>query len=504
MMISSGQTPCLAIRRETHNAWERRAPLTPVHVKKLVKKGIRVLIQPSNRRAFPIQDYVAVGAIVQEDLSEAQLIMTVKAVPIQELIPEKTYAFFSHTIKAQTENMPLLDAVLHRKIRLIDYEKMVNSKGKRIVMFGKWAGFTGIISLFHGLGLRLLALGHNTPFLHIGLAHNYSNSHMAINAVRDAGYEIALNKMPHSVGPLVFIFTGSGNVSRGAQEVFRHLPHEYVDVSMLPKIAMQGELNKVYGCVVSRADHIVHKAGSVYDPEEFEQHPERYVSKFATEIAPYASVIINGIFWGPKMPRLLTISDAKRLLTPNVKQSLDVPGCPTLPHRLIALCDISADPCGSIEFMTACTTIDKPFKIYDADLNQMTDNLNVAKGCLICSIDNLPAQMPVEASEQFGSLLLPYIPDMLNCSTNQHFDRLACCDEVKKAIITTDGKLTPNFQYINRLRLEKPVATEEVSRSSKYCDHEKATRTSDNSQLDVLCLGAEISVVSHRVNQTQG
>uniref|UniRef100_A0A914URE6 Alanine dehydrogenase/pyridine nucleotide transhydrogenase N-terminal domain-containing protein n=1 Tax=Plectus sambesii TaxID=2011161 RepID=A0A914URE6_9BILA len=114
MTASDGQTPCLAIRRETINAWERRAPLTPVHVKKLVKKGIRVLIQPSNRRAFPIQDYVAVGAIVQEDLSEAQLIMSVKAVPIQELIPEKTYAFFSHTIKAQTENMPLLDAVLHR------------------------------------------------------------------------------------------------------------------------------------------------------------------------------------------------------------------------------------------------------------------------------------------------------------------------------------------------------------------------------------------------------
>uniref|UniRef100_A0A914WBT9 Alanine dehydrogenase/pyridine nucleotide transhydrogenase N-terminal domain-containing protein n=1 Tax=Plectus sambesii TaxID=2011161 RepID=A0A914WBT9_9BILA len=111
---SGGRTPCVAIRRETINAWERRAPLAPGQVKKLVKMGIRVLIQPSNRRAFPIQDYIAAGAVVQEDLSEAQLIMSVKTVPIEELIPEKAYAFFSHTIKAQTENMPMLDVVLQR------------------------------------------------------------------------------------------------------------------------------------------------------------------------------------------------------------------------------------------------------------------------------------------------------------------------------------------------------------------------------------------------------
>lgn len=469
--------PTLGIRRETINAWERRAPIAPVHVKKLSRKGVRVLIQPSNRRAYPIQEYVAAGAIVKEDLSEAQLIISVKQVPIDQLIPEKTYAFFSHTIKAQQDNMAMLDTILQRKIRLIDYEKIVDEKGKRKVMFGKWAGYAGFIDILHGLGLRLLALGHHTPFLHLGLAHNYSDSHMAVNAIRDIGYEIALNKMPRSLGPLVFVFTGSGNVSQGAQELFEHLPHEFVDVATLPKVAQKGNLNKVYGCVVTRADHMVPKHGGIYNKQEFEEHPELYISKFATEIAPYASVIINGVYWGVNTPRLMTIPDAKSLLTPVHK--FDMPGCPSLPHRLIALCDISADPGGSIEFMTECTTIDKPFTIYDADFNKSDDSFDAKSGCLVCSIDNMPAQMPVEATEQFGNLLFPYVIDMLNCSTDLPFDRLQCAPEVKRAIITNNGTLTPDYEYISELRKQKAL-----SQSSHK------TRAMGVNEKKVLLLGA--------------
>ncbi|KAI6206438.1 Alanine dehydrogenase PNT and Saccharopine dehydrogenase domain containing protein [Aphelenchoides besseyi] len=451
----STTSPCLGIRRETINPWERRAPIAPQHVKKLTKKGVKVLIQPSNRRAFPIQDYIAAGAVPQEDLSPAQLIISVKQVPVEQLLPNKTYAFFSHTIKAQSDNMEMLDTILHRKIRLIDFEKICTEDGSRLVMFGKWAGFAGFIDILHGLGLRLLALGHHTPFLHVALAHNYSDSHMAINAVRDCGYEIALNRLPHSLGPLVFVFTGTGNVSQGAQEVFKHLPHEFVDPSTLPMVAKNGNMNKVYGCVVSRSDHLIRKEGGTFDKQEYDKHPERYVSKFASEIAPYASVIINGVYWGVNTPRLITIPDAKHLLTPTAHRHLDMPGCPSLPHRLIAICDISADPHGSIEFMTECTTIDKPFIMYDADFNMSYESFHTPSGCLVCSIDNMPAQLPLEATEQFGSLLFPYITDMLNCSTDQPFDHLQCRPEVKNAIITSDGKLTPNFRYIEDLRQDQ-------------------------------------------------
>jgi alpha-aminoadipic semialdehyde synthase len=127
----------IAIRREDQSIWERRAPLSPNQVRKLVMKdGYKVIVQPSNRRAFQIPEYVAAGAVSQEDLSEASVILGVKQVPCDSLLPNKTYVFFSHTIKAQEANMPLLDAALEKNVMLIDYEKIVDSKNQRLVAFG--------------------------------------------------------------------------------------------------------------------------------------------------------------------------------------------------------------------------------------------------------------------------------------------------------------------------------------------------------------------------------
>lgn len=452
--LTDSEKPTVAIRRETVNVWERRAPLAPRHVEKLVKNGVRVIVQPSNRRAYNMQEYVEKGAIIQEDLSEASVVMGVKQVPIDLLMPDKTFCFFSHTIKAQKDNMPLLDAILEKNVRLIDYEKMVDDTGQRVVAFGKYAGVVGMINIFHGMGLRLLALGHHTPFMHIGPSHNYRNSEAAKHAVRDAGYEIALGRMPKSIGPLTFVFTGSGNVSQGAQEVFQELPHEYIEPDHLPKVAKKGSMKKVYGCVVSRDDHYTRIEGGKFDAAEFEEHPERYASTFSHKIAPYSSCIINGIYWAPNSPRLLTIPDAKTLLRaaefPWIPSS---EGCPQLPHRLISLCDISADPGGSIEFMKECTTIDKPFCLYDAELNVERESFK-GDGVLICSIDNMPAQMPREATEYFGSLLLPYVPEILKSDATSAFEDYDANPTVKNAVIASNGKLTPNFEYISTLRLK--------------------------------------------------
>ena len=156
----------IGIRREDQSPWERRSPLAPEHVRTLVKKhNVKVLIQASNRRAFPILSYVQAGAIVQEDLSEASVIIGVKQVPADLLIPNKVYVMFSHTHKAQEDNMPLLDACLEKNVTLIDYERIVDDQGVRLVAFGKYAGVVGMINILHGLGLRFLALGHHTPFM---------------------------------------------------------------------------------------------------------------------------------------------------------------------------------------------------------------------------------------------------------------------------------------------------------------------------------------------------
>lgn len=448
----------LAIRREDVNVWERRAPLSPAHVRDLVKNGVKVIVQPSNRRAYNMQEYQRAGAICQEEIGEASLIVGVKQIPIDLLMPNKTYAFFSHTIKAQEENMDLLDAILEKNIRLIDYEKMLDNNGQRLVAFGKYAGVSGMINILHGLGLRLLALGHQTPFMHIGSSHNYRNSQMALQAIRDAGYDISLGFMPKSIGPLTFIFTGSGNVSQGAQEVFQELPHEYVEPEYLPKVAQQGATNKLYACVVSREDHFVRKDGGTFDAEEFETHPERYLSIFSHKIAPYASCIVNGIYWAVNSPRLITIPDAKNLLKPALTPWLpSMSGCPHLPHRLLALCDISADPGGSIEFMKECTTIDRPFCLYDAEAHMETESF-AGDGVLICSISNMPAQIPRESTDFFGSQLYPHIYDMIKCNAKAPFEEYTGSDVVKNAIIASNGKLTPNFQYIDDLRNQFKVA----------------------------------------------
>ena len=456
----------LGIRREDASIWERRAPLAPGHVRKLVRRGVKVLVQPSNRRAYPLQAYVNAGAIIQEDISEADVIIGVKQVPVDSLLPDKTYCFFSHTIKAQEDNMPLLDAILERNIRLIDYEKMVLDN-QRVVAFGKYAGLAGFINILHGLGLRLLALGHHTPFMHIGPAHNYRNSGMAAQAVRDCGYEIALGMMPKSIGPLTFVFTGSGNVSQGAQEMFQELPYEYVEPKDLPQVAHFGTTNKVYASVVRRDDHLARKEDGGFDPDDYEIHPEKYYSSFATNIAPFASVIINGIYWAVNSPRLITIPDAKRLLkspdTPWIPSSV---GSPALPHRLLAICDISADPGGSIEFMSECTTIDTPFCLYDADNHRQIDNSFAGPGVLVCSIDNMPTQIPLEATDAFGNMLFPYMSDIIKSDASKPLEEHSFGPTVSGAIIASNGKITPSFEYIMDLRQKKRRESMQASSSS--------------------------------------
>uniref|UniRef100_A0AAX7W3B5 Saccharopine dehydrogenase (NAD(+), L-glutamate-forming) n=1 Tax=Astatotilapia calliptera TaxID=8154 RepID=A0AAX7W3B5_ASTCA len=421
----------MAIRREDVNPWERRAPLAPRHVKELTNAGVKVLVQPSNRRAIHEKYYMKAGAIIQENISDASLIIGVKRPPEEKIIPKKTYAFFSHTIKAQEANMGLLDDVLKKEIRLIDYEKMVDANGYRIVAFGQWAGVAGMINILHGLGLRFLALGHHTPFMHIGMAHNYRNVSQAIQAVRDCGYEISMGLMPKSIGPLTFCFTGTGNVSKGAQDIINELPVEYVEPHELKDVSETGDMTKVYATVLSRHHHLVRKSDGIYDPIEYEIHPELYTSHFRTSVAPYTTCLINGIYWDPHTPRLLRRLDAQMLMRPQKSSSAYNEGSPKLPHKLLAICDISADTGGSIEFMNECTTIDKPFCIYDADQHIDHDSVE-GNGILMCSIDNLPAQLPIEATEYFGDRLFPYIWEM--------------------AVIASNGKLTPKFEYIEKLR----------------------------------------------------
>lgn len=293
---------CIGIVREVYNKWERRAPLCPKHVANLVQNhGIRVLVQPSNRRVFSDSEFEAAGAEITSDLSDASTIFGVKQVPISNLLPDRTYVFFSHVIKAQPENMKLLDTVLARNVRLIDYE-CITQDGKRssprTIAFGKFAGYAGMIDMFRGLGERLLSQGYSTPFLNVGSTYMYPSLENAKRAVGEMGHQIADGGLPEALSPMTFVFTGTGNVSQGAQDIFKLVPHEFVSCSDLKEIASAKgpeHQKKLYGAVATAEDMVElrsNEEGQTFDRSHYYAHPDLYRPTFHNKVAPYTSVIM--------------------------------------------------------------------------------------------------------------------------------------------------------------------------------------------------------------------
>ncbi|KAJ3217080.1 hypothetical protein HDU67_008549 [Dinochytrium kinnereticum] len=413
----------LGIRREDKNRWERRVPLVPDHVERLVKElGVKVIVQPSSKRVIPDEKYQEVGAVIKEDLSEADIIVGVKEVPTDKLIPDKTYLFFSHTYKGQKYNMPMLKNILDKKIRLIDYELMKDENNRRLVLFSKFAGYAGFLDGLNGLGHRLLALGYGNPFLACGLSYMYRClADARLDLVR-TGQVIMDDGLPRELGPLVFVFTGDGNVTKGALHVFKCLPHEWVKPDDLKALIENKEFDnhKVYGCKVTIEDYIVRKDGKPYSRQDYMANPQNYESIFHEKVAPYASMLVNGIFWDERYPRLLTTEQARTLALENR-------------FRMLQVADVSCDIHGSLEFMSRATTIDQPFFMFDPATGEEHQNTE-GKGVQIMSIDNLPTEMPLEASEYFGDALFPFMMELVK----GNFDHPV----LKRATITTnDGNL---------------------------------------------------------------
>lgn len=406
----------VGIRREGKSRWECRAPLTPSNVGSIKTEmpHARFIVQPCTKRVFGNAEYERAGAELDDNLAKCDLILGVKEVPIQELMSNKTYMFFSHTHKGQPHNMPLLQAIVERGIRLIDYELLARSDGQRLVAFGRHAGIAGFINALHGLGDKLLHLGYRTPFLHVGLAHQYVDVADARATLR----RIRATELP-VISPLVFVFTGGhGRVSKGAQEMFAELPdHCWIRPDELPAVVSSASSRgKVYGCVVEPADYIEHTSGAPFSMDEFKAKPESFRSTFHETIAPYASVIVNGVYWEPGQPRLLTKEQISRLGDRS---------------RLLAIADISCDIGGSIEFTDRATTIDSPFFYYDP--SNTTSDRQSTRGIQIMSIDNLPTQLPKDASEHFGRALTPLVGMLVSGLSDGILEQATICRDGRLA-----------------------------------------------------------------------
>jgi len=418
----------IGIRREDKNQWERRVCISPQHVEKLMKEtDVEVTVQPSNLRIFTDYQYEKAGAIIEEDLSKVDTILGVKEVPIEKLLKEKTYFMFSHTHKAQEYNMPLLQNILDKDIRLIDYELM-KQDGKRVVMFGKFAGYAGFVDLVHGFGKRLLSLGFGTPFVHMGMAHTYSDIQSAREALKKLGDIIQQNGLPRALGPTTFVFTGSGNVSKGALSMFEQLPHRYVTVDELQQLHKSQNFNNhiVYGCKLKCQDYLMSTDGRPFDYSNYLKKPKLYQSIFHEKILPYTTVLINGAYWDQQYPRLLTTKQLRDFQQSNEANT-----------KLISIADISCDINGSLEFMSKASTIDDPFFYADALSNSTHSNLQ-KPGVQIMSIDNLPTEFPLESTLYFSEKLYPYLKEYV----------LGNSKVINDAIICESSQLKPEFNHL--------------------------------------------------------
>ena len=429
----------LGIRREDKNRWERRVPLIPGHVQELKKKhGVETQIQSSEIRVFFDREYRDIGAQVRDDLSLCSVVFAVKEIPIDVFERGKTYVFFSHTIKGQKHNMPMLKKMMDMGCTLIDYERIVDKNGKRLVFFGRFAGLAGMVDTLWIFGQRLKWENIETPFGEIKQAIHYEDLEDIKKHLIKVGRKIETRDIPESLTPLVIGFTGYGHVSIGAQEILDVLPVKEIKPDEIESI-YKNPSNKVIYKVVFREEHMVEPVspGKKFDLQDYYDHPERYRPVFERYI-PYLSILMNCVYWSARYPRLVT----KKYLKKSFKNKENL--------RLKAIGDISVDINGAIEFTEKTTSPDNPVFVYNPITDTIKDGYK-GDGVVVMAVDNLPCELPREPSQSFSETLLRFVPDIMKADfTVSDFDKLALPSEIKNAVILYQGKLTPNYNYINK------------------------------------------------------
>ncbi len=426
----------VGVRREDKNEWERRVPLTPGHVRSLVLQGLQVVVQPSTIRIFRDEEYIQAGATVREDLSGCNIVFAVKEIPADFFCDHGTYMFFSHTFKGQPYNMPMLRQLIERRATLIDYEKVTDDQNRRMIFFGNYAGTAGMFETFYTLGKRLAWEGTPTPFADLKRPLEYSGLDEARAALRAAGEQMAREGLPESLGPLVVGFTGYGNVSRGAQDIFGLVPHEIIPPDELDAWMKSGKASnrKLYGVVFYEKDMVrPRNGGASFDLQQYYREPEKYESRFE-EYLPHLTVLVNCIYWDARYPRLLTKDWVRRAW------SAEKP-------RLRVIGDISCDIEGSVECTVKATEPGDPIFTYLAPDGRVVSGWE-GNGPVVMAVDTLPSELPREASISFGDMLMPFVPALARADFSRPFEELDVPNPIRRAVIAHRGEFAPGYLYM--------------------------------------------------------
>ena len=425
----------IGIRREDKSRWEVRVPLVPAAIGRLIKDdGVEVAVQTSPTRAFSDEQYKAAGAAIADDLNDCPIILGVKEIPLEKLNRDKTYVYFSHTIKGQAENMPMLERLLELGCNLIDYEKIVNDKGQRLVFFSHFAGIAGMIDSLWALGKRLTHEGIDSPLNRIEQAHRYRDLTHVREAFGDVAELIRAGGLPEAISPLVCGFAGYGQVSRGAQEIYDLLPAQEIAPGDLDCVEPAAD---VCYKVVFKEEHMVRRvdASSPFDLQEYYTKPQLYEADFF-EYIPHLSVLMNCIYWESKYPCMLT-GEQLRELYAGPQPKLRVIG------------DITCDIDGSMECTTHATEPDSPVYVYDPDTGATQDGV-AGRGPVVLAVDFLPCEVPVDASKAFSDALLPFIPALAVAEFSKPLSESGLPQELQRAVIVYHGELTEPYRYLQQ------------------------------------------------------
>ena len=393
----------LGILREGKVPPDKRVPLTPKQCKKVevLYPHVKVVVQPSPIRSYKDQEYLNEGIEVNEDLSSCDIIIGVKEVNIEDLIPNKKFMFFSHTYKKQSYNRDLLNAILKKKIQLIDYEVLKNKQNKRVIGFGRYAG---IVGAYNG-------------FLAYGKKHGVYSLKAANQCVDRKEVESELQRI-ELPSDLKIVLTGFGRVGHGAREILDLLPIKEVS----PEEFLNQEFNSPVYTQLELEDYYTSINGSDFDKNEFYSNPEKYKSSFAIYLSK-TDMYIPCHYWSNKADNIITKDDLK-------KDDL----------RLSVVADISCDIAGPIASTLRPSCISNPIYGYDPIAESEVDFMN-KNSIAVMAVDNLPCELPLDASEDFGNELIKEVFDALFVEDSSEM--------IKRGSQTDlNGELMPDFKYL--------------------------------------------------------
>ncbi|UZR94904.1 NAD(P)-dependent oxidoreductase [Chondrinema litorale] len=393
----------LGIIREGKIPVDKRVALTPEQCVMVSEKfpSVEIFIQKSPLRCYKDSEYAALGFDVVEEVSDCDILMGIKEVPISDLLAKKTYLFFSHTIKKQAYNRDLLISILNNKIKLIDYETLTNSKKERVIAFGRYAGLVGAYN-----GIRVWGLRYN--------AFDLKPAHKCFD-LEEMKKEFANVKLAN----IKIVLTGSGRVANGGMEVLEGMGIKKVS----PNDLATKDFDYPVYAQLDMADYNKRKDGKRFKIQDFFENPNEYESTFE-RYTKTADVLIAGAYWDPKAPVLFKREDAKKD-----------------DFKIKVIADITCDIDGSIPSTRKPSSIDNPFYDYNVETEQVVPPFTSEKNISVMAVDNLPNELPRDASNAFGNMLIEHVLPELFEEVNTGM--------IERANITSEGKLTQYYQYLS-------------------------------------------------------